>query len=1056
MLKSRMVSNLFSLFWAITLALFTTGFNPKFVMADSSCNPLTDFCIIGLVPNVGSTDGGASIGSNQLTDPAGNEYNAPTYNANEPITITHSGYNFGQYQYLDYISFNGTQYVNTGISYLTTDTSIRMDIDVLSTRGAHGIDPPTTSLEQLNGSRHYLSSGSNWRFFLSFYQGSYSNGTYWATVGTGVTYTGVNLGTTNPPLHESFGVEYNRTTQINTGYRNNTPVDIVSGIVGPEDSNNNPVNIGPILLGAVNNGSFGIVNPGYFAEQDVYGFTLAKDGVMVADYKPVWNIITQEYGFHDIVTGDFILSTNEIPFTGPSEDKNNQPLNYGAITATIIVNFTVGGDEVGTCDNVVITTLNQLTCVPSAWDDTLVIKPNFSKLVDINVTIDDGITHTDTLTDGYTYRVPMVVTSFNPSSGPVTGNELITIDGVNFLPPDFSSDYVLVDWTEFSGIPGTAQYIDTGISYLTTDSSIRLDVDVEYLRLQQGLTSAHEQLTGFRASNPTTANVWRFFISQNNTSLYATQGTNSTGSGVVLGSVTIGQRIAAGIDHLRNASLSHGYRNGSQIGVKTMVAPVVNTNSIYLGASHEPSGGVAYPSYARYYGFKITKNGAIVANYIPMKNTITGACGFWDTASFSFKTNNGSGGNLNCGPEKGYQVTDVVVTINDNTSGLCYIESISNTDIICTVPPGTVGIYDVIVEGAHEIITVEDGYTYAPVVTGVTTQFPNGAGHRNVGPTTGGNTVTVRGLGFEDGVSTPVVMVGDVVCGNVIVVSSSELTCIMPTLDPKHAVETVNVKVSIDGIDNVPPSISTADDYIFRNPMTITSVTPSKGLVDGGTEVVIVGTNLLPPSGLGGGISVIFNPTGSDPAPCNVASWTNTQIVCTTSSHDIGLVDVQVANDFESGVSSDIYEYISLILSSSTSLVAINLNPNVENYGLVTYGVKTNNPSGYQLMIKAINDVDIKSDVSCDQTSKFSPLSNVGGLLHSTWGWQASSSVPSTGQTNWRPMTLTNQLISSSASVSGSDGTTFDNHHVYFGAKASINQPPCTYQTQIMVTVIAN
>ncbi|MDR1300465.1 MAG: IPT/TIG domain-containing protein [Candidatus Nomurabacteria bacterium] len=53
---------------------------------------------------------------------------------------------------------------------------------------------------------------------------------------------------------------------------------------------------------------------------------------------------------------------------------------------------------------------------------------------------------------------------------------------------------------------------------------------------------------------------------------------------------------------------------------------------------------------------------------------------------------------------------------------------------------------------------------------------------------------------------------------------------------------------------------------------------------------------------------VIMDANG-DPAPCTISSWTDTQIICTTSAHSYGLIDVTIGNDVELAVYTDGYFY---------------------------------------------------------------------------------------------------------------------------------------------------
>ena len=1014
--------------------------------APGDCNPAIEFCITSLTPNVGSTEGGASIGSSQATDLNNHEYNSPTYNPNEPIIITHSGAELNPYQPIDYVSFTGTQYINTGINYLTTDDVIKMELDVLNTR--------VGTLEQLNGLRANLGGSQYWRFFISFYSGSNFNGVYWATAAsTSTNVNAVNLGSPVAGQNEVYGMEYSRSAKTNKGYRGGSLIDTITAREPAKNSNGDEVNVGPIFLGAANNGTFGGSSPGYWAQQDVYGFTLTKDGTVVADYKPVWNITTQKYGFYDDVSGDFILSTNGPDFEGPNVDVNGDPL-LTEVPIAASVDFKVGGQQVGTCDNITVISGFQISCVPSAWDDTDVSTPEFSQPVDIDVTIGSD---SATAAGAYTYRAPMSATSLTPPLGPVTGGQTITIDGTNFLPHEFTSDYVLVEYAEFKGTASSPQYINTGINYLTTDNYIKMEVDASYARVGGG--GSLEQLTGFRSNS---SGTWRFFISEYLNSLYVTSNVTTT-NGINLGSVLSNERVKVALDYNRSTTSFGGYRNESAVGArKTATGPTFDAGPLYLGATRDGS-SFAYSSNYKVYGFTVEKDGVTVANYIPMKSTLTGLCGFWDTISLSFKTNDGTG-NLTCGGQVGIPVQGLNVIINDINSPLCYITDINNTEIYCVPPAGTVGLKDVVIKSANETITMEDAYTYAPVVTSVNTPFPSGGGYSNVGPTTGGNTITVRGYGFQDAQPTLLVMVGDVSCTNINIKSQDELTCDMPNQNPEHAGGPVDVSVIIDGIPSIPTPNSTADDYIFRAPMKITKIEPDQGSIDGNAEVTITGINFMPPSGIPTtGKTVIFDIDGT-PVPCATNSWTNTQIKCTTGAHDKGFVDVTITNAFESATEIGGYNYITISISLDSYTTDINISiPGTEAFGSNEYIVKTNAERGYELTIQAdkiittgiIENPDVKvaddETASCLATgAKFSPIATDGALTNNKWGWKTSNATPTTGDTDWKPMTSAAQEIARKNSPTAIPNG--DSYNVYFGAKSDYTQPACTYKVNLYVT----
>jgi hypothetical protein len=497
--------------------------------------------------------------------------------------------------------------------------------------------------------------------------------------------------------------------------------------------------------------------------------------------------------------------------------------------------------------------------------------------------------------------------------------------------------------------------------------------------------------------------------------------------------------------------------------VKSMAPPQngsgqpVAVGPFYLGAAKDTSGANYYSKY-QVYGFKLVKDGNTVADYIPVRNVITGEIGFWDNVSRSFKSNGGAPP-LIAGPVKiGPGASRILnVTIGGE---VCDVVSATETAITCTVPSNPVGIYDVIVENESEIITISNtntnnsliGYKYTPLVSNVQTPFPNNNGTSNVGSTAGGNTLTITGAGFfDDTPNLPTVMVGDVPCGNVVVNSATELTCDIPLQSPEHSPGTVNVIVTIDGIGSLPLTTdATSDDYIFREPMRVISISPNQGPIEGGTQVFIAGASLLPPNGASE-TTVVFDPDGT-PTPCVVFSWTDTELICTTGSHMFETVDVKLTNSFETTTVNDGFRYVSMILSlSSTDPTITILTPGTEETATSTYKVKTNY-EGYTLSIHADN-TDIEATGACVSSgAKFSSISTASTTLgDNTWGWKVS------GASSWQPMTssLSLQTIHQQNTTSGNGGHDYDSFDVVFGAKSDYTQPACDYETEVIITVTA-
>ena len=1006
------------------------------VKADT-CDPqLSGICITSITPTVGSTEGGASIGSSQTTDLYGNSYNSPSYNPNAPITVTHSGLSFSRYQPVDYIQFTSatpgniqtTQYIDTGINYRLDDDSIKMEMDVAYDR--------ITGLEQISGFR---STGSYvWRFFFSLHQS-----TLFAAAGTHSTPASGGAITidTATTARRTLAMEHSRLSNSYTVWQNGTFIQTKAMTAPNQD-------VGSILIGAARD-NYGAA---YANNYKVYGFKVEKNGVLQLDLEPVWDIITNKFGMVD-QNGNFYANSSTGVIAGPNEDSDGNPL-LNTMPEFPTVNLTLGGVEVGTCDDVAIVSMTKLSCVPSEWDSagSGIPAPTVSQAVDVNVTLGSN---TSSLEDAYTYRAPMSVSATDPAIGPASGGNSMTINGTNLIPPDAADDYVLVDYIEFdysqSGTAQAQQFIDTGIRYLTTDNSIKMEMDVAYARI-----TGNEQITGFRITGSYT---WRLVVSMHNGTFYAASGTQGTPGGITLGAATT-DPIKHAIEHRRTTGSSGVYEawvDGTSKGTATMGMPNQNVGSIVIGAVNNGS-NMAYSANYKVYGFTVEKNGVPVANYVPIQNVSTGEYGLWDTINLVSKWNGGTVA-LGGGNEIGAISYTESVAINNNQ---CNITDAVNAEISCDVPAGAIGTWDVVASNGIETITLQNAYTYTPVVTNVSTTQPNGT-VSNVGLTTGGNTLTITGKGYSSGV--PTVMVGNVACGSVSVANDTTLTCVLPSIpSPGHAPGTVDVIVTVNSLASWPVPTGTADDYIFRSPMSITSITPNFGDGAGGTEVTITGVSLLPPDGSKTGTSVIFDPTGN-PAPCTVVSWTDTTIVCTTTTHSYGFVDVKVTNSNETDTLTSGFKYGLLSLSLSSPIATIDLHVlGVDDFDSITYIVGSNF-DGYSLTIRAddsnpstTDDANLKATPACPvSTAIFAPISAPGAIQNNTWAWKTSATTPIPGQTDWKPMTTSDQEIASKGAPSGpnDDGMDPDNWEVHFGAKANHSQPACTYQTTLIATLVA-
>jgi hypothetical protein len=148
----------------------------------------------------------------------------------------------------------------------------------------------------------------------------------------------------------------------------------------------------------------------------------------------------------------------------------------------------------------------------------------------------------------------------------------------------------------------------------------------------------------------------------------------------------------------------------------------------------------------------------------------------------------------------------------------------SNTTLTVTVPAEATGTVNVTEENTDGLSTVlKDGFTFSPVA--VTQVSPP------VGPTSGGNTVTIQGAGFISGST---VMFGTTAATSVKFVSATELTAVAPA----HAGGTLNITVT-----NTNGTGVLAEGYRFSGLPIITKISPATGPLAGGTAITIQGFN---------------------------------------------------------------------------------------------------------------------------------------------------------------------------------------------------------------------
>ena len=190
-------------------------------------------------------------------------------------------------------------------------------------------------------------------------------------------------------------------------------------------------------------------------------------------------------------------------------------------------------------------------------------------------------------------------------------------------------------------------------------------------------------------------------------------------------------------------------------------------------------------------------------------------------------------------PDKGPEAGGTSVTITGEnlgeatavrfgSSSATSFEVISATSITAVSPAGTTGAVDVTVStpGGESAISTADKFSYVALPT-VAKVSPD------KGPTAGGTSVTITGTDLSEATA---VEFGSVSATSFKVISATSVTAVVPA-----GTGTVDVTVSTAGGAS---ATSSADQFSYVPPPTVTNVNPNAGPTAGGTSVIITGTNL--------------------------------------------------------------------------------------------------------------------------------------------------------------------------------------------------------------------
>jgi Domain of unknown function (DUF1929)/IPT/TIG domain len=318
-----------------------------------------------------------------------------------------------------------------------------------------------------------------------------------------------------------------------------------------------------------------------------------------------------------------------------------------------------------------------------------------------------------------------------------------------------------------------------------------------------------------------------------------------------------------------------------------------------LTVTGPPNGNIAPPGY--YMLFLLNSSGVpSVAAFVQVNGTSQAPA---PTVSAITPTSGPEGGGTGVTIKgTGFQAGASVKLGGTAATGVTVASSTSITATTASHGSGTVSV--VVTNPDNQSGTLTSGYTYSVVnpPPSVNSIAPNS------GTINGGTAVTISGSGFLAGAS---VKMGGTSASGVTVVSSTSITVTAPS----HAAGAVSVVVT--NSDNQSDTLTNGYTYLAPAP-TVTSLIPTSGTINGGTNLNITGT------GFQSGATVQV--AGMNAGSVNVVS--STLLTATAPAHAAGTVSIAVTNtDGQSGTLNNAYTYIAPVAPNPAPVVT-SITPN--------------------------------------------------------------------------------------------------------------------------------
>lgn len=558
--------------------------------------------------------------------------------------------------------------------------------------------------------------------------------------------------------------------------------------------------------------------------------------------------------------------TSVLPAGGPVE---------GGTTVSIVGDGFFSGMTVtigdGSCDDVTVVSPTQLTCTTPV---------GALGAVDVTVTtsVDSG-----TAADAFTYVSAPTVSGTGPSGGPLAGGTTITVDGAGFVA-GMTISVGGIECTNVTVISPTSATCQTPAGpagpadvVVTTPSGTATDTG--------GFTYAEAPtISGVSPAGGPPAGETTITIDGDGffDGVTVTVGGDTCTDVVVISATQLTCKTPPGSAGVKDVVVTTTEGSGTDTGAFTYAdAPELTSTSPDTGSTN---GGdrITIAGDGFFPGVTVTVGGNACTDVVVVSptelNCLTPAGSTPGATDVVVTTTEGTdtladgftylvaptiadigpaggpiGGGGNITIDGTNFVTDTTVTVGGNDCTGVVI--VSATQLTCTVPAGTEGVAEVVVEvpGGGGSATDPLGYTYAQTPT-IDVVLPAG------GPTAGGSLVTIEGSGYFDGAT---VTIDGNPCTNPQITPPGTLTCTAPA-GTAGAVDVV--------VTTSEGSSTSTGGFTYYGVPTFTGISPAGGPLAGGTVITVNGTGFLP------GMSVTVG--GQDCDAINVASAT--ELTCTT------------------------------------------------------------------------------------------------------------------------------------------------------------------------------